>query len=234
MTSPASHRDGPHPFAAGSTDTGLAGPIRLEVRGLGKRYGEHAALVDADLALPGGILVAVVGPNGAGKSTLLGCLAGVLRHEGSANLDGHPIRPGEGRTAYLPQRLRLPATATVDDVLRLFRSLAGGRPDRIAVPDDFLPDGTRRIGELSGGQAQRVALTAALTGAPDLILLDEPLANLDDDARAAATDLLRAHRSDGAILLVASPATNDILAVADLAVRVERGRLVAADPGGPR
>lgn len=239
MTSPASHHDDPIPRAAGplgavAVAAAPDGPTRLEVRGLGKRYGDRAALADADLALPGGVLVAVVGPNGAGKSTLLGCLAGVLRHDGAAILDGRPIRPGDGRTAYLPQRLRLPSTATVDDVLRLFRSLAGDRPDRVAVPDGFVPDGARRIGELSGGQAQRVGLAAALTGAPDLILLDEPLANLDDEARAAATDLLRAHRSAGAIVLVASPASHDILGAADLAIRVEGGRLRAAERGAAR
>lgn len=199
-------------------------PARLVARGIGRRYGDRIALADVDLDLPGGVLVAVVGPNGAGKSTLLGALAGILRHDGQASLDGRPIRPGDGRTAYLPQRLRLPTTATVGDVLGLFRTLAGGVADRVPVPPGFSPDGDRRIGELSGGLAQRVALVGVLMGAPDLVLLDEPMANLDDAARDTAADLLRAHRMAGAIILVASPASADVLASADLAVRIEDGR----------
>lgn len=207
-----------------------AAPSRLVIRGLGKRYGEQIALDGFDLDLPGSTLLAVVGANGAGKSTLLGCLACVLRHDGMASLDGTPIRLGDGRAAYLPQRLRLPATATVSDVLGLIRAIAGGTPDRVHPPEGFVPDGSRRIGELSGGQAQRVALAGVLMGAPDLLLLDEPLANLDDEARAIATELLLAHRDAGAIVLVASPASHDILAVADLAARVDNGRLTALVP----
>ena len=203
---------------------------RLVVRGLGKRYGDHVALEGLDLDLPGSTLLAVVGANGAGKSTLLGSLAGVLRHEGTASLDGRPLRPGDGRTTYLPQRLRLPPAATVADVLDLLRALAGGIPDRVSPPDNFVPEGSRRLGELSGGQAQRVALAGALMGAPDLVLLDEPLANLDDDARAIATGLFRAHRDAGAIVLVASPAAHDVLAAADLAARIDDSRLAALGP----
>lgn len=203
---------------------------RLVVRGLGKRYGNHVALEGVDLDLAGPTLLAVIGSNGAGKSTLLGSLAGVLRHDGTASLDGRTLRSGDGRTTYLPQRLRLPATATVADVLGLLRALAGGIPDRASPPHDFVPEGSRRIAELSGGQAQRVALVGSLMGAPDLVLLDEPLANLDDEARAIATRLLCAHRDAGAIILVASPAAHDILAAADLAIRIDDGRLVALGP----
>lgn len=203
---------------------------RLVVRGLGKRYGDCVALDGLDIDLPGSTLLAVIGTNGAGKSTLLGSLAGVLRHKGTASLDGRPVRPGDGRTAYLPQGLRLPAAATVADILGLLRDLTGGMQDRIAPPDGFVPEGSRKIGELSGGQAQRVALAGALMGAPDLILLDEPLANLDDEARAIATGMFRAHRDAGAIVLVASPAAHDVLAAADLAVRIDDGRLTALGP----
>ncbi len=203
---------------------------RLVVRGLGKRYGDQVALEDLDLDLPGSTLLAVVGANGAGKSTFLGSLAGILRHDGTASLDGRQIRPGDRRITYLPQGLRLPAAATVADVLGLLRALAGGRPDRVPPPEGFVPEGSRRIGELSGGQAQRVALVGTLMGAPDLVLLDEPLANLDDEARAIATGLFRAHRDAGAMVLVASPAARDVLATADLAGRIDDGRLAALGP----
>lgn len=215
--SPASADDGRAP--------GLVEP-RLLVRGLTKAYGRIRVLDALDLTIPAATLTAVVGSNGAGKSTLLGCLAGVLRHGGSISFDGPPLRPLSGRVAYLPQRIRLPGSATVDEVLNLFRSLAGPSADRTAPPDGFVPPGHRRIAELSGGQAQRVALAATLLGTPELLLLDEPLANLDDDARDVVREMLAAHRDAGAAILVASPAAFDLLAGADRVIRVEAGRIV--------
>lgn len=204
---------------------------RLVVRGLTKAYGHHRALDALDLAIPASTLTAVVGSNGAGKSTLLGCLAGALRHGGSVSLGDSALRPGPGRIAYLPQRIRLPGGATVREVLALFRSLAGPSPDLTTPPDGFLPAGHRRIAELSGGQAQRVALAATLLGSPALLLLDEPLANLDDAARDAVREMLAVHRGAGAAILVASPVTAfDLLASADLVVQVEAGRIVFQGP----
>lgn len=200
---------------------------RLAIHGVTKRYGHRRVLDAVDLTIPAATLTVVVGPNGAGKSTLLGCLAGVLRHAGSISFDGSPLRPLPGRAAYLPQRVRLPGGATVDEVLALFRELAGASPSRTTPPAGFVPSGHRRIAELSGGQAQRVALAGTLLGSPDMLLLDEPLANLDDAARDAALEMLAVHRDAGAAILVASPAAAfDLLASADLVVEVEAGRIV--------
>ncbi len=203
----------------------------LVVRGLTKTYGHHRALDALDLAIPAATLTAVVGSNGAGKSTLLGCIAGALRHGGSVSLGNSALQTVPGRIAYLPQRIRLPGGATVNEVLALFRSLAGSSPDLTTPPDGFLPAGHRRIAELSGGQAQRVVLTATLLGSPELLLLDEPFANLDDAARDAVREMLAVHRGAGAVILVASPVTAfDLLASADLVVQVEAGRIVFHGP----
>jgi ABC-type multidrug transport system ATPase subunit len=80
-------------------------------------------------------------------------------------------------------------------------------------------------GPLSGGQARRVGLGVVLQGSPDLILLDEPFANLDDDAREAAHGLLRAHRDAGATVLIASPTALDLLAMIDRVVLLEDGEV---------
>ena len=202
----------------------------LIVRGLTKAYGRHSVLNALDLSISTATLAAVVGSNGAGKSTLLGCIAGALRHEGSIRFGGSPLRAIPGQMSYLPQRIRLPGGATVDEVLALFRALAGPARDRASAPDGFVPAGQRRIAELSGGQAQRVALAGALFGAPRLVLLDEPHANLDDPAKDSLRDMLAAHRDAGATILVASPAAFDLLANADLVVRVEAGQVVYHGP----
>lgn len=198
----------------------------LVVHGLTKAYGRQRVLDALDLSIPPATLAAVVGSNGAGKSTLLGCIAGTLRHDGTIRYDGSPLSAIPGQMAYLPQRIRLPGGATVKEALALFRALAGPTPDRAAPPEGFVPAGQRRIAELSGGQAQRVALAGMLFGAPRLLLLDEPHANLDDLAKDSLRDMLAAHRDGGATILVASPAAFDLLAHADLVVRVEAGQVV--------
>ncbi|MEO5918693.1 MAG: ABC transporter ATP-binding protein [Candidatus Limnocylindrales bacterium] len=203
------------------------------VHDLAKSYGKSRVLEVPDLAIAEGRLTAVVGGNGAGKSTLLGCLAGVLRFEGSVSygsLAGGATERRPMRLAFLPQRLRLPGAATIDEIMVLFRDLAGSPSDRAPVPDDFLPPGNRRIGELSGGQAQRVALAATLLGAPDVLLLDEPYANLDDAAKAAAREMIVAHRDAGATICIASPAAFDLLVDADQVIQIEGGRVAFSGP----
>ncbi len=210
------------------------------VRDLTKTYGRTRVLDIADLAIPTAMLTAVVGGNGAGKSTFLGCMAGVLRHGGLVDLQGSartsPAGSGASSArrvpsvAYLPQRVRLPGSATIDEVMTLFRALAGSGEDRTTPPEHFVPPGDRRIGELSGGQAQRVALAATLLGTPDLLLLDEPNANLDDRAKEAVREMILAHRDAGATILIASPAAFDLLADADHVVRIEAGRVAFHGP----
>ena len=224
------------PAATGTpaSDDADRGPGTMEpglvVRGLTKAYGRQRVLDALDLSIPAATLAAVVGSNGAGKSTLLGCIAGTLRHDGTIRHDGSPLSAIPGQMAYLPQRIRLPGSATVGEVLALFRALAGPTRDRASAPEGFVPAGHRRIAELSGGQAQRVALAGMLFGAPRLLLLDEPYANLDDPAKDSLRDMLAAHRDGGATILVASPAAFDLLANADLVVRVEAGQVVYHGP----
>lgn len=200
----------------------------IRARGLGKAYGRHRALDGIDLDVPAGALALVVGTNGAGKSTLLGCLAGVLRHEGTIEIIGDDglVRHRAGAVAYLPQRVRLPGPATVGEVLALFTAASRAATGPVAPPEGFLPADDLRIGRLSGGQAQRVALVAVLGGSSDVIILDEPFANLDDDATQAVAGMLREHRAAGTTVVVASPAVGPLLAEADLVVRIEGGRAV--------
>ena len=103
-----------------------------------------------------------------------------------------------------------------------FAPTTGGAVD---LPDGFLPAVDKPVGQLSGGQAQRVALAAVLQGDPDLVLLDEPFANLDDEAREQAHQLLRAHRDAGATVLIASPTALDLLAMIDRVLLIEDGSI---------
>lgn len=207
---------------------------QIRARGLGKSYGRQRVLDGLDLDIPAGALTLIAGANGAGKSTLLGCLAGILRHEGTIDIfdpegDAERLPRRPRALAYLPQRLRLPGSATVAEIMALFAgaSSSAATPAAAARPATFLPGAGLRIGHLSGGQAQRVALAATLGGRPDLILLDEPFANLDDEAISTVSGMLRAHRAAGATVVLASPATGPLVAAADLVIRIDGGRAVA-------
>ena len=197
------------------------------------RHGAFELDVSVEAA-PGEVL-AVVGPNGAGKSTLLRALAGLQGSTGRVVVDGTDIsdRPPEERpVGWVPQRGGLfPHLSVLDNVAFGI----GHRRGRRAAQDwlDRLGVGAlaqRRPRQLSGGQAQKVAMARALARQPRLLLLDEPLSALDAKARGDVRRTLREHLRDydGVTLLV----THDPIDAATLAGRllaVEDGRVVQQD-----
>jgi ABC-type multidrug transport system ATPase subunit len=204
-----------------------ASPL-LVVEDLRKGYGRHQVLDGASFEVAPGTVTALAGPNGTGKSTLLRCLAGLAGCQGSAVigsqvLDGSPAH--RRRIGYVPQRVSLPESGTVGEVLTLFSRLRGASLDSMPFPPGFVPPPERRVGVLSGGQQQRVVLAAALLGAPRLLLLDEPSANLDEEGREQLWRVLRELADEGAAVLVASPSPSDLAGVADRELVVEEGRV---------
>lgn len=206
---------------------------RVDVRGF-----------DVDLHLDIGERLAVLGPNGAGKSTLLSILAGTLRPDhGRAELDGEVLFDVDGRrgqwqppharrVALLAQDpLLFPNLTVLDNVAfgprasRTPRSAAYGTARRWLrrVDADDLAD--RKPGQLSGGQAQRVAVARAVAADPRLLLLDEPLAALDVTAAPMLRRVLRDVLADRSALVV----THDLLDAVLLSSRVvvlDAGRIV--------
>ncbi len=201
----------------------------LEVEGLRKAFGGHVVLEGVTISVAPGEIVAVSGGNGAGKSTLLRCLTGLLPFEGRARVAGLPVdgRPAVRRLiGYVPQAVQLPEHATVAEVLGFFARLRGVAPRVRELPEGFLPAPERPIGVCSGGQRQRVALAVALLGEPRLLLLDEPVANLDEPGREAFWEALRSRVRAGAAALVATPTPADLIGVAGRAVVLADGRVV--------
>ncbi|MEV6903708.1 thiol reductant ABC exporter subunit CydD [Amycolatopsis sp. NPDC051372] len=192
----------PLPARRGGTVTRPAGPPEIELDGVSVRYGEVAALSEADLVIGRGDHVAITGPSGAGKSTLLAVLLGfVTPTTGRVLVDGVDLRSLDHAawlrdTAWLPQRPTL-FSGTVAENIALGSGADVPAAARAAALDEVvaeLPEGyATRIGELgaglSAGQRQRVGLARALarTGA-GLVLLDEPTARLDRRTEQAVLD----------------------------------------------
>lgn len=212
---------------------GVPGAPALAVVRLSKAYGKHPVLHELSFELVPGTITVLGGVNGIGKSTLLRCLAGLTTFEGRADVAGVPVdgRPSSRRLiGYLPQSVALPDRVTVGEVLAFFARLRGSGEDGTALPEDFLPPAERPVGVLSGGQRQRVALAVALLGHPPLLLLDEPVANLDEGGREGFWETLRALRGRGVASLVASPMPGDLAGVADRSVVLGDGRVVLDEP----
>ena len=201
---------------------------------------------DATLQIGDGEFVAVLGPNGAGKSTLLRVLLGQLPlSAGSASVLGTSPRAAKGQIGYLPQRHAFDATTRIRglDLVRL--GLDGdrwglplpGRSDaRQRVDEAILRVGAssyagRPIGELSGGEQQRLLIAEALVAAPRMLFLDEPLDSLDLPNQTAVTALLNGIcRSEQMTILLVAHDVNPLLTHLDRVVYVAGGRILSGPP----
>jgi len=203
----------------------------VETTALTKRYGSVIALADCDLALPRGKVTGLVGPNGAGKTTLIHLAIGLLRPTaGIVRVFGHDstseilkILP---RVGFVAQDRPLYRDLTILESLELGRRLnerwdadyALARVRRFGLPL------SRKIKTLSTGQRAHVATSLALGKRPELILLDEPVANLDPVARLALLEeLMSVVAEDGLTVIFSANALADVERVCDHIVILVNG-----------
>ena len=225
----------------------------LRAQGVSARLGGVQVLDPLDLQLEPGRWTSIVGPNGAGKSTLLKVLAGLLPHQGSVSLGGRvlshiPARERARTVAWLGQ-----GESVVDDLRVLDLVMLGrlphqpwlAKPDAqdLAVVEKYLrltqawEWRNRSVGALSGGERQRVLLARALSVEADILLMDEPLANLDPPHQADWLQAVRGLRARGTTVVSVLHEISMALQ-ADALVVMAQGRIThqgaCADPQSHR
>ncbi|GAA3434463.1 ABC transporter ATP-binding protein [Kutzneria kofuensis] len=198
--------------------------LALAARGLGKRYRSTWALRDCSFELPAGRVAALVGTNGAGKTTLLTMIAGLLQPT-----DGEVRLPATGRVAFVAQDKPLYRNFTPLDMLRLGAKL-NREWDQVRALDWLarfdVPPG-RPCGRLSGGQQAQVAFAVAIGSRPSLLVLDEPLSDLDPLARRdVVNELLTEVADTGMTMLMSTHVVAELSGVADHLLLLADGALL--------
>ncbi|GAB3605393.1 zinc ABC transporter ATP-binding protein AztA [Conyzicola nivalis] len=206
----------------------------IELQNISVEHGGIRALNSVSVSIAAGEITALAGQNGSGKSTLLGVIAGTQEHRGIAE------RRAGARIAFVVQRSAVPHSLplTVHEVVSMGRwaHRAPWRPltrtDREIVADSVAALGLqalerRPLHELSGGQRQRALVAQGLAQRAEILLLDEPAAALDDEARGLIDLAIAREARRGAAVV---HATHDaaVIVAADRVIRLDAGRLVAS------
>ena len=201
---------------------------------LSKRYGRLAALADCTFELPPGEILGLLGPNGAGKTTLLRLLLGYLKPtSGVARIDGldcyRQSVAVHRRLVYLPGDARLFRQLTGRQTLQFFARLRKTSLERsLRLADRLQLDLTRRVRHMSTGMRQKLALAVTLTPDVQLVILDEPTANLDPTVRRDVVELIHEAQSEGKTVVFSSHVLSEVEDACDRVLVLKGGRLVDA------
>lgn len=211
----------------------------ITARNVTKRFGRVTAVDDLSFTIEQGSAVALWGSNGAGKTTLIRCLLGILRFRGRIAVAGHDARR-HGKAVrrligYVPQELAFHDDMRLGPAMSFFAGLRGVRRERaveLLAHVGLAGHEHKRVRDLSGGMKQRLALAVAMLSDPPVIVLDEPTSNLDAAGRGEVVDTLKGLKAAGKTIVFASHRPDEVVALADRMLLLERGRLVrGATPG---
>jgi putative ABC transport system ATP-binding protein len=233
---------GTEPAAVSQAASATAPEKIIEARNVVKSFGQTPALRGASLRVRAGEILAIMGPSGSGKSTLLHCLAGILTPEegevwfAGARLDALSDDRRSGlrrdRFGFVFQSGQLVPELTAEENVALPMLLSGTRrgPAMTAARKWFGPLGLdglerRRSGELSGGQAQRVALARGLVTEPRVLFADEPTGSLDSLSGELVMDLLTAAARERGTTVILVTHDARVAAYADREVIVRDGKV---------
>jgi len=206
----------------------------LEAKDLHKKFGQFEALKGVNLKVEPGEVHAFLGPNGAGKTTTIRCLLGILKaSSGSVSLFGQDAWKNavalHKRLAYVPGDVNLWNNLTGGEVIDLFLSLRGAKPDakiRDRYLQSFELDPAKKCGTYSKGNRQKVALVAALASGAELYILDEPTSGLDPLLEKVFQDCVKELKQAGKSVLLSSHIMSEVEKLADSVSIIKEGVIV--------
>lgn len=194
----------------------------LKVENLRKSYENKEVLKGVNLVLRRGETVCILGRNGAGKTTLLNAITGTTSYEGRIDVKAE-------RMGFLSQTPALYPRLTVRENLSLFSALmgvdAGDEMDELVKLLGMTGEMSRRVMDLSHGNAKKAELLCALIGDPELLILDEPLVSLDYDSRNAVLKLLSRMKEMGKTMLIVTHLPEVMCPLCDRTYELVDGRL---------
>lgn len=212
----------------------------IEIENLNQRYGGTQILWDLNLSIPKGECTCIMGRNGVGKTTLLKCLMGLLPvSSGTIKLNGQPIekqaaeRRAKLKIGYVPQGRDIFPLLTVEENLKVSLAAAGKRtiPERVYELFPVLKEmGSRRGGDLSGGQQQQLAIGRALVLDPTVLILDEPNEGIQPNiVNQIGNVITKLNQEDGLTVVLVEQKLGFARKVGHQFRLMEKGQIVASD-----
>lgn len=213
-----------------------SGALAIRTDGLTKHYGDFPALVDLDLEVDMGEVYGFLGPNGAGKTTMIRTILDEIRPSAGRawilGLDCHDesleIR---SKIGYLPGDLAMYPNLTGRDTLTFFANLRGGVDWSYVdeLVDRLGADVTKKVGDLSSGNRQKIGLIQAFMNRPEVMIMDEPSSGLDPLVQREFQTMLREVAAEGRTVFLSSHTLSEVQRVADRVAIIRHGRLVAVE-----
>ena len=208
----------------------------IETKGLTKHYGEVQALDDLDLTVRTGEVFGFLGPNGAGKTTMIRTILDLIRPtRGTASILGLDSREASveirERVGYLPSDVAMYPNLTGRDLLTYFANLRGGVDwSHVEVLADRLDaDLSKKVGDLSSGNRQKVGIIQAFMNRPELLIMDEPSSGLDPLVQRQFQSMMREVAAEGRTVFLSSHTLSEVQRVADRVGIIRRGSLIAVE-----
>ena len=209
----------------------------ISVQGLTVRFGRTVALYGLDVDFAPGV-VGIFGPNGSGKSTLLRTIAGLIKPiAGAVTFNGQPVRAADetwrASVGFAGHHPGLYEQLTVRENLELFAHLHGASKEAVSTTLEEVGLAERaeqRVSNLSAGLQRRVGVARAMVHEPKVLLLDEPYANLDDEAADRLSAMIRRWSDGDRLALVATHGARRLKAFADFGLVLRQGAIATFRP----
>ena len=211
----------------------------IEIKNLNKHYNNIEAVKNINFTISKGSIVGLLGPNGCGKTTTIGMMLGLIKpSSGTVFINGQNIESEKNRTKILEKMnfispyVELPKKLTVEENLKVYGKMYGVKNLKDKISDlmkqlNLSEFKTRKTGELSSGQKNRVSLAKALINDPEILLLDEPTASLDPDVGDYIRTYIESFASKkGATILLASHNMNEVERLCNEVMMMKNGTII--------